>query len=126
MTQTDRPQSLCVAQDFVQTGLDEAVTLGTSMANVLIIDCKKLRSVTVMLRLDDAAIDGDYQVFSTCKENPSTTVTSDEWYPEKVSTSLVHEANSKDTFTGNFTYIIVQAKADSGTPTLKAWYKGSN
>ena len=126
MVQTNKPQSLCIAQDFIQTGLDEAVALSGSMANVLVIDCKKLKTVTVMLRLDDAAIDGDYQVFSTCKESPSTDVTSDEWFAEKASTALTHNVNSKDTFTGNFSFIIVQAKADSGTPTLKAWYKGSN
>lgn len=126
MAQTDNPQSLCIAQDFIQTGLDEAKTLSGSMANVLVIDCKKLRSVTIILRLDDSAIDGDYQIFTTCKDNPSLTVTSDEWFAEVASTSLTHNVNTKNIITGNFTTIIVQALADSGTPTLKAWYKGTN
>lgn len=126
MALTTEPINYGASSDFAVIGKDEAITLGTDFANVLEIDCQKLRGVTIILRLDDAAIDGDYKIFTTCKRNPSSTITSDEWYEELASTSITHNVNTKNTISGYFTKIIVQAKADSGTPILKAWFKGVN
>lgn len=126
MAQTDQSRSIHIAQDWERTGLDEAKALSVSYANVLEIDMTRLRSVTIMLRIDDGAIDGDYIIYSTVKRNPSTTVTDDEWHEEVAATGITHNVTSKNTITGNYTKIIVQAKSDSGTPTLKAWYRGMN
>lgn len=116
-----------VAQDFSIYGEDEAIVLSGSFANVLEIDFRELRTATLILRLDHASIDGDYQIFATTKENAGSTVTADHWVPETASTALTHEVNVEKVFTGkNYSKIIVQAKADSGTPTLKAWFRGDN
>lgn len=126
MTFTRTPISGKIAHDARVYGEDEAVALSTSFANVLEVDMRELKTATIILRLDDVAIDGDYQIFGTCKRNPSSTVTADEWVAEKASTALTHNVNSVDVITKNYEKVIVQAKADSGTPVLKAWYKGNN
>lgn len=116
-----------IAQDFSIYGEDEAKALSGSFANVLEIDMRELKTVTVIIRLDDATIDGDYQIFATTKRDPGSTVTEDHWVPETVSTGLTHNVNVEKVFTGkNYSKVIIQAKADSGTPTLKAWFRGDN
>jgi len=126
MAQTDDFVNIGASCEYNQYGRDEAITLGTSFANILEIDCKKLRSVTVNIQIVGGAIDGDYIVYGTTKRNPTMTVTEDEWAIVKVSTALTRDVTTIDTFTGNYTKLIVQAKGDSGTPAAKAWYKGKN
>lgn len=124
MAQTDNTESLYIDQFKEKSGSDEAVSLSDSFANVLVIDMRLYRTVGVSLRLDDAAIDGDYQIFGSYKRDPDTSdVSGDEWTVEKVSTALAHEVNSNDVITKPYFKVVVQAKADSGTPTLKAWYR---
>ena len=110
-----------------QIDYDEAKALSTSMANVLVIDdIGSKKNTTIIIRLDDGAIDGDYQIFTTNKQNPGSTVTEDHWFAEVASTALTHNINVKQRISGEFTAIVVQAKADSGTPTLKIWSRSLN
>lgn len=137
----EKPNSLHIAQDLEQFDYDEAITLSTSYATVLTIRCKKVRESVITFKNDDASIDMDYKIFGTTKKNPDfTDIDSDEWInlisaKTKASSSTYDHTESRpldadtrwyESFSNTWTAVIVQMKADSGTPTAKIWHRGQN
>jgi len=130
--------TIAVAREFQQHNYDEAITLSTSYANVLEFDAMNIRESTIMFKNDDGGIDMDYKIFATAKPGVDITTADpeadDEWinllstgaYDHTTATEIPATLRTFETFSNPWRYIIVMAKSDSGTPTLKIWHRGEN
>lgn len=113
MAQNYAGGSIAVAQEFEQYDFDEAVTLGTSFANILLIDAMKIRdSVIQIINKGTGSEIASYKVFATAKKGV------------KLSTALPevedHWVNLKSTGTYDHTVDvdIPASVAATGTVTL--------
>ncbi len=138
MVQSDTGGTIAQAREYEQYNSDEAIVLGTSYANVLAFDCMNVKESVIQFKNDDVAIGMNYKIFATAKKAvPLSTAdpeTEDHWinilstgaYDHTTNTALSANARGFETFSNPWRYVIVMAKADSGTPTLKIWHRGEN
>lgn len=123
-----------------QYDFDESVTLSTSYTNALDIDSRLVRSSIITFN-NPSGTDTDYKIFGTAKKNPDTSnMDSDEWinlisvidgatgttYDHTASRPLDAGKRIYVTFGNPYKRVVVQMKADSGTPTVKLWHRGEN
>ena len=138
MVQIKAGGTVATAREYEQYDYDEAVVLGTSFAKILSFDAMNIRESTIQFINTDATIDMDYKIFATAKKGidlaSADPEADDEWINLLSPTTYVHATATEipallrafETFSNPWRYVIVMAKADSGTPTIKLWHRGEN
>lgn len=136
MAQKDQGGTIALARQYELYNSDEAIVLSATYANVLTFDAMHIRESTIQFKNDDGSIDMDYKIFATAKKavvlSTADPEADDEWinllssgaYDHTTATEIPATLRAFETFTNPWRYIIVMAKADSGTPTLKIWHRG--
>lgn len=121
---------------YEQLDYDEAFCTSCSYANALVIDSREVKESVIALKNDDCCIDMDYKIYGSIKPGANQCcICADEWfnlisisgccaYCHCSSTALDATVRAVETFSNPWRWVIVQVKADSGTPTAKLWHRG--
>jgi len=123
--------------DFETYIADESLSIGTSYADIIDIDTRKMKDGIIVIKNLDGSQTLSYKIFGTAKVSTVALDISDDSWVNIVDTNMdpldydhiaerVIPANGViyDSFTNKWSWVKVQAKSSLGTISGKIWVRG--
>jgi len=122
----------------IVSGENENFTVTASYTNALVVDLQQTSDHVITIVNTDGSIDMDYKIYASADVSVSAPADGDDsWfnvlnpnspdtYDHDLEKSLPATKKAGEGISNRYSWLRIQLKADSGTPTAKIWVRGTN